>query len=195
MNYYQTTGAYKSKRKSHLVREIVSAIIGLIFGILVMLLIEIPVRAEEISDMPGAVYVNGGVEDDLTWNPYASIEISDEEFKELRWVVALEAQGEGFYGECAVVEAIFNRVLSDVHDWGGNVHGVLSKKGQFSTYKRIGSSKAWAKPGELEDDAISEVIRKGPSILPSMRYVYFDSKGGVNGKDRIKIGGHTFGRE
>lgn len=127
-------------------------------------------------------------------NVYQTIVISDSEFEELRWVVALEAQGEGFVGECAVVEAILNRCLSP-KDWGGSVHGVLSKKGQFSTYKRIGKKSAWAVPGEMEDDAISEVLRNGPSILPSTHYVYFDSKGGVNGRNHIKLGGHTFGEE
>lgn len=127
-------------------------------------------------------------------NPYQTIQISDAEFEELRWVLALEAQGEGLEGEIAVCEAIFNRVLS-ASNWGAGVHGVLSKKGQFSTYRLIGSRKAWAKPGELEDDAISECLRRGPSILPSMKYVYFDSKGGVNGRNKIKLGHHTFSAE
>lgn len=127
-------------------------------------------------------------------NPYQTIQISDAEFEELRWVLALEAQGEGYTGEVACLEAIFNRCLSE-KDWGGTVHGVLSKKGQFATYKYIGSRKAWCVPGEMEDDVISEVLRTGLTVLPSYRYVYFDSRGGVNGKERIKIGGHTFGRE
>ena len=127
-------------------------------------------------------------------NPYQTINITDAEFNELRWVVALEAQGEGFNGEKAVIEAIFNRVLSS-KDWGNSIHEVLAKKGQFATYKYIGSKKAWATPGELEDNAISEVLRTGPSILPSMKYVFFDSKGGVNGRNHIRIGNHTFGAE
>ena len=134
------------------------------------------------------------LEEQETKNPYQTIDISDAEFEELRWVVALEAQGEGFVGEKAVIEAIFNRRLSQ-RDWGQSVHGVLSKKGQFSTYRMIGSKKAWCTPGEMEDDAISEVIRTGPSVLPSMKYVFFDSKGGVNGRNKIKIGHHTFGEE
>lgn len=131
---------------------------------------------------------------EIVENPYQTIQISDAEFEELRWVLALEAQGEGLEGEIAVCEAIFNRVLS-TSNWGAGVHGVLSKKGQFSTYRLIGSRKAWARPGELEDDAISECLRRGPSVLPSMKYVYFDSKGGVNGRNKIKFGHHTFGAE
>ena len=142
----------------------------------------------EVLDAVGAAMVD---------NPYLTIYISDEEFEELRWVLALEAQCEGLRGEIACCEAIFNRVLSKKNDWGqaNGVHGVLSMKGQFSTYKRIGSRKAWAVPGELEDDAISECLRQGCTVLPRMSYVYFDSKGGVNGKNIIKIGNHYFGEE
>lgn len=125
-------------------------------------------------------------------NPYLGITISDEEANELRWVLALEAQGEGFEGEIAVCEVIFNRVLSG--RWGEGIHGVLSKKGQFSTYKYIGSRKAWCTPGQVEDDAISECIRRGPEKLPDMKYVYFDT-GAKNGSRNIKIGHHWFGAE
>ena len=59
----------------------------------------------------------------------------------------------------------------------------------------IGGGKAWAVPSEIEDDAISEVLRTGPSVLPDMKYVYFDSLGGVNGSRKVKIGRHTFGAE
>lgn len=130
---------------------------------------------------------------EIVENPYQTISISDSEYEELRWILALEAQGEGLNGEIAVLETIFNRVLSQ-KNWGGSVHGVLSKRGQFSTYCLIGSSRAWAKPGELEDDAISECLRRGPSILPDMKYVYFDT-GRKNGSRNIKIGHHWFGAE
>jgi hypothetical protein len=146
-------------------------------------------REMEVGIAPGEDLPQGEVVD----NAYMTIPISDEEARELRWVLALEAQGEGLRGEMAVCEAIFNRVLSP--RWPDTVHGVLAQRGQFSTYKRIGSSRAWAVPGEAEDDAISEVLRTGPSILPDMKYVYFDSVGGVNGRRKVKLGKHTFGAE
>lgn len=132
-------------------------------------------------------------------NPYQTIQISDSEYEELRWVIALES-GNSFDDKKAVCETVFNRCLSP-KDWGqrsegGPVHGVLSKKGQFSTYRYIGSGRAWATPGETEDDAISEVLRNGLTVLPSYKYVYFDSLGGVNGSRHIKIrGGNTYGAE
>lgn len=152
------------------------------------------VEAPPIDDLSVVLDAVGAA---MVDNPYLTIHISDEEFEELRWVLALEAQSEGLRGEIACCEAIFNRVLSKKNDWGqaNGVHGVLSMKGQFSTYRRIRSKKAWAVPGELEDDAISECLRQGCTVLPRMSYVYFDSKGGVNGKNIIKIGNHYFGEE
>lgn len=126
-------------------------------------------------------------------NPYQTIPISDAEFEELRWVLALAAQGEGLEGEILCCEVIFNRVLSP-KNWGAGVHGVLSKKGQFTEYKYIGKKSAWAVPGEMEDDAISECLRRGPSRLPDMKYVYFDT-GRKNGSRNIRIGNHWFGAE
>ena len=154
----------------------------------------------EIDTQDGAIDINEAppiedvsvVLDTVDNNPYLGITISDDEAEELRWVLALEAHGEGFEGEIAVCEVIFNRVLSG--RWGEGIHGVLSKKGQFSTYKMIGSKRAWCRPGQTEDDAISECMRRGPQTLPDMKYVYFDT-GAKNGKRNIRIGHHWFGAE
>lgn len=153
-------------------------------------------EALTITEAPPINEVNEVLEK-VDENPYLSIEMSDDEFEELRWVLALEAQGElkkvGLDAEIACCEVIFNRVLSD--KWKNDVHSILSQKGQFATYKYIGSKKAWAVPGELEDDAISECLRQGPKVLPDMKYVFFDSCGGVNGSRHIRLGNHVFGAE
>ena len=129
-------------------------------------------------------------------NPYQQIAAttSESEWRELEWVTALEAGDQGLEGEIRVVEVIFNRILSP-NNWGNTVHEVLAKRGQFSTYRYIGSSKAWKNPGQLESDAITECIALGPHFLPSTKYVYFDSKGGVNGYDTVRYKGHWFSRE
>ena len=209
MEHPELLQAYRSRKKRFKIGHLIASVI--IAGLLICMA-AFASRAEtyqELQDRYGKVEVGiapGEYESnvklieteanqtEMVENPYQTIPISDAEFEELRWTLALEAQGEGLTGEIAVCEAIFNRVLSQ-KNWGGSVHGVLSKKGQFSTYRLIGSRKAWAKPGELEDDAISECLRRGPSVLPSMKYVYFDSKGGVNGRNKVKIGNHTFGAE
>lgn len=123
---------------------------------------------------------------------YGDIVLSDEDAYVLKWVLCLEE--EGFEEECRVCETIFNRVLSDA-DWGNTVGEVLAKKHQFSSYRYIDSKKAWDRPGEVEDDVISEVLRETSMRLPSKRYVYFDAKGGVNGKDHVRYGKTTYGRE
>ena len=208
MEHPELLQAHRSRRKI----DIGYAIASVIIAVLLILIAATTARAEtyqQLQERYSKVEVGIAPPDhestvkiletapnptEMVENPYQTIPISDSEFEELRWVLALEAQGEGLEGEIAVCEAIFNRVLS-TSNWGAGVHGVLSKKGQFSTYRLIGSRKAWARPGELEDDAISECLRRGPSVLPSMKYVFFDSKGGVNGRNRIRIGHHTFGAE
>lgn len=189
--YPMLVKGFKSHRNRRLwVKPIIYILIGFTFA----LVASTAVKADDsvvVGIAPGESEVKIL---NIVDNPYQTIQISESEFEELRWVLALEAQGEGLEGEIACCEAIFNRVLSP-NNWGIGVHGVLSKKGQFSTYRYIGSKKAWAKPGEMEDDAISECLRSGCRILPSMKYVYFDSKGGVNGRNKVKIGHHTFGAE
>lgn len=157
--------------------------------------IEIVERPEE-----AAPEVTEVTNDTKELNPYEEIaaRTTDEEWELLRWIVALEAGDQGLEGEMMVVESIFNRVLSPkwTAPWGGDtISAVLHGKHQYSTLKYVGSSKAWCTPGQLEDDAIAETIRRGPSLLPSTKYVYFDSKGGVNGFDTIRYKGHYFSRE
>ena len=200
MQHPELLQAYKSQRKRFEIGQLSALVI--IAGILICMAAFIA-RAETCLDLqeryrnvevgiaPGEHESNVEIVETAE-NPYQTISISDSEFEELRWVLALEAQGEGFEGEIAVCEVIFNRVLSG--RWGEGIHGVLSKKGQFSTYKMIGSSRAWCKPGQVEDDAISECMRRGPSTLPDMKYVYFDT-GKKNGSRNIKIGHHWFGSE
>lgn len=205
MKHPELLQAYRSKRTIKI--EIGHVIACVIFAVLLIIMAASVSHAgtyQELQEKYGTVQVGIAPPEsneanalnvlEMVENPYQTIPISNSEYEELRWVLALEAQGEGLDGEIACCEAIFNRVLS-TSNWGAGVHGVLSKKGQFSTYRLIGSRKAWARPGELEDNAISECLRRGPSILPSMKYVFFDSKGGINGRNRIKIGHHTFGAE
>lgn len=177
--------AYRSHR-SHK-----SAVIAFIVTFIAIVLLGLSARAE--TRVINNFVTVDDTKTEYVENPYQTIPITDAEFEELRWIIALESKANNFQDKKAVCEVIFNRVLSQ-NDWGNTVHEVVSKKHQFSTYKYIGSKKAWAVPGEMEDDAISEVLRLGPSVLPSMKYVYFDCKGGVNGRKHIKIG-NTYGAE
>lgn len=127
-----------------------------------------------------------------TFNLYEHIamEMTSEEFRLLGLILAMEAQTEPFDGQKAVVEVIFNRVLSP--DFPDTVYDVLSQKGQFTTWKW--RNKPYNTPGESEKKAIAEVIANGNqnAVLPE-GYVFF-SVGKVNGTDFIKIGNHQFSR-
>ena len=159
-------------------------------------IVEKPETAEVVEAAPSLQ-----TEDTINTNPYEELaaRTTDEEWELLRWIIALESGGESFRGQQAVCETIFNRVLSPkwTAPWGGNTIGeVLRGKHQFSTLKWVGSPKAWCTPSQITDDVIAETIRSGPAtVLPSEKYVYFDSKGGVNGYGHTKIGRQTFGAE
>ena len=119
---------------------------------------------------------------------YSSIVISAAEMQELKAIVAAEAQTQSMEGREAVVEVIFNRVLSP--EYPNTVHGVLSQSGQFATWKLRNAS--WVVP-DAATAAIEHVIENGRTVLPDTSYVYFDTRG-VNGRKHIKIGEHYFGR-
>ena len=127
-----------------------------------------------------------------TFNLYEHIamEMTSEEFRLLGLILAMEAQDEPYDGQKAVVEVIFNRVLSP--DFPDTVYGVLSEKGQFSTWGF--RNKPYNVPGESEKKAIDEVIANGNqnTVLPE-GYVFF-SRGKVNGTGFIKIGNHQFSK-
>ena len=119
---------------------------------------------------------------------YSNICISDAEMQELKAIVAAEAQTQSLEGREAVVEVIFNRVLSP--EYPDSVHGVLSQKGQFATWKLRNAS--WVVP-DAATAAIEHVMSEGRTVLPDTSYVYFDTKG-TNGRKHIKIGAHYFGK-
>ena len=141
------------------------------------------VSVETAADAPG--------ETETAQKVYGAITLTDDEKSLLAAILALEADydTEGFDGQKAVVEVVFNRVLSD--KWPNTVKEVIYQKGQFSTVKYL--KKPYNIPGEHEDDAISEVLRETETVLPDIRYVYFDTKG-KNGKDHIRLHHHVFGR-
>lgn len=122
---------------------------------------------------------------------YSAISMTDEEAQLLRSILALEADygTEGHDGQKAVVEVIFNRVLSP--RWPDTVADVIYQRGQFATVKYL--RKPYNRPGEHEDDAISAVLRETETVLPSTDYVYF-SRGKSNGKAFVKLNHHWFSR-
>ena len=120
---------------------------------------------------------------------YSNICISDAEMQELKAIVAAEAQTQSMEGREAVVEVIFNRVLSP--EYPNTVHGVLSQSGQFATWKLRNAE--WVVP-DAATAAIEHVIENGRTVLPDTGYVYFSRGKSEYGTDWIKIQDHWFGR-
>ena len=151
-------------------------------------------KTAEVGIAPGVnIYVPDCDEEPIsdessTQNEYSGISISDTEMEELKRIVAAEAQTQSLEGREAVVEVIFNRVLSP--EWPNTVHGVLSQRGQFATWRM--QYQSWIVP-DAATAAIEYVLEHGRTVLPDTGYVYFDTKG-KNGKGHIRIQDHWFGR-
>ena len=64
---------------------------------------------------------------------YKDIVVSEEDGKLLEAILWAEANNQSFEGQKAVIEVIFNRVLSD--EWPDTIYDVLSQRGQFATWK------------------------------------------------------------
>jgi hypothetical protein len=151
-------------------------------------------KTAEVGIAPGVnIYIPDCDEEPIndessTQNEYSGITISDSEMEELKRIVAAEAQTQSLEGREAVVEVIFNRVLSD--EWPDTVHGVLSQKGQFATWRMRNQS--WVVP-DAAVAAIEYVLENGRTVLPE-GYVYFSRGRSKYGTDWIKLQDHWFGR-
>jgi len=114
---------------------------------------------------------------------YAGVTMTDAEREELAAVVWLEAGNQCARGQQAVVEVVFNRVISP--DFPNTVHKVLHQRGQFSTARNISR----AQVGQAQYDAIDAALY-GPSILP--KDVVFFSTQGENDRVWGRIEDHVF---
>ena len=110
---------------------------------------------------------------------------SEEEYL-LKAIVYAEAGNQSTDGQRAVIEVIFNRMLSE--GFPDHLGEVLSQKWQFATWRYRHKIVPTA-----EQDAALQLVYEETPILPSVDYVFFDTSG-RNGKDHIKIGAHYFGR-
>lgn len=112
------------------------------------------------------------------------IVLSDEDRIVLAQIVYLESGNQSNEGQQAVVEVVFNRVVDPA--FANTVIGVLSQRGQFTTWKSRG--RAPIDPRVLMN--ISIVENGGSYILP-FNTVYF-SRGAQNRRIQCRIGGHVF---
>lgn len=152
--------------------------------------IQIQSETEPETNAPNALETLEPERETFNLYEHIAMEMTSEEMRLLETILALEAQDEPFEGQKAVVEVIFNRVLSP--DFPDTVYDVLSQKGQFETWKW--RNKPYNTPNKTQTDVIAEVIANGNqnTVLPE-GYVFF-CVGKVNGTDFIKIGNHHFSR-
>lgn len=141
---------------------------------------------EAIQDIPKLVLEPEPVPEQIP--RYAGISMSDGEHRELAGIVYLEAANQCAEGQQAVVEVVFNRVISP--DFPNTVHDVLHEgEGtpvpQFSTIGNLGL----AEPSAAQYAAIDAALY-GPSILPED--VVFFSRDGENDRVWGKIQDHVF---
>ncbi len=116
------------------------------------------------------------------WN----ISLTAEEIDLLAKIVWLESCGEPCEGQEAVVEVIFNRMVSDKYP--DTLYDVLSQKNpvQFSSWK----SRDSAKPTEKEYRSIENVLNGNTTILRNDT-LYFSTEPLTSRLD-VRIGGHSF---
>lgn len=115
------------------------------------------------------------------------ITLTPEEKAVLAQIVYKEAGNQSDVGEQAVVEVVLNRMYSP--NWPSSCIGVLSQKGQFSTWRGRNS----ARVTEREYRNIEAVLNGQTNILP-YKTVYF-SRGAQNKRIQTRIEGHVFCNE
>lgn len=179
--------AHRTNRNEHL---LLKAIVGCIIGLAAILVLTNAPHAETVE-----VGIGPGEKESVVTiapNPYQMLidNMTEEDKAVLKRIVWAEANNQSIEGQRAVIEVCLNRMLSS-NDWGqkDGIIGVLSKKGQFATWKSRNKVKSNA-----DQDLALELVYTEEPVLPSVKYVYFDRKG-RNGINKIRIESHWFGAE
>ena len=114
------------------------------------------------------------------------IQLTEEEIDLLAKILWVEARGESELGQEAVVEVIFNRIVSE--EFPDTLYDVLSQKNptQFASWKLRDK----AEPTEKEYASIHAVLEGETSVLKE-ETIYFATKKLTRNLD-VEIGGHYF---
>ena len=114
------------------------------------------------------------------------ITLTPAEIDMLARIVKLEAGNQDDTGQQLVVAVIFNRMVSEKDFGGPTLEGVLSRPGQFSTWKNQSSAVATSK----EYDNIFTVLHGASTpFVTKCNWHFFDALGKWGG---VKIGDHYF---
>lgn len=114
------------------------------------------------------------------------IQLTEEEIDLLAKILWVEARGESELGQEAVVEVIFNRIVSE--EFPDTLYDVLSQKNptQFASWKLRDK----AEPTEKEYASIYAVLEGETSVVKE-ETIYFATKKLTRNLD-VQIGGHYF---
>lgn len=115
---------------------------------------------------------------------YKEISLTDEQYMMVGKMVYAEAGNQPAVGKRAVIEVIFNRVLSE--QWPDTVEDVLTQKGQFTNARSVTEEQALA-----QYEHIDAVLNEEVPILRG-DCVYFATRKNANGSHYIQIGEHYF---
>lgn len=99
-------------------------------------------------------------------------------------LVYLEARGESYLGQKAVVEVILNRVLSN--EFPNTIDGVIYQKNQFSPAEYISTTT----PSQVQYDIVNEVLSEIYPVL-NINVLFFSTKQ-YNDLLYEQIGNHYF---
>jgi N-acetylmuramoyl-L-alanine amidase len=98
----------------------------------------------------------------------------------------LESGNQPIEGQRAVMEVILNRLRLEI--WPDTIYEVLSKPGQFSTWR---SRNKVTKEQIEKMMEVLEIVYKEKNILTDTEYVYFKNSPHKS-EDTINIEGHWF---
>ena len=132
-----------------------------------------------------AEYISDEINPPLS--PYVDLinNLTDYEKYLIYQITFAEAGNQNMEGQRAVIEVIFNRVLSD--KFPDTIEGVLGQKGQFATWKKRDS----VKHNSQQEEALQLVYTEAP--LLESNYLIFSTKKQSYGKNYIKIDDQWFG--
>ena len=131
------------------------------------------------------------IEEEIIVNPYIKLieNLTDYEKELIYKITFLESGNQKAEGQRAVIEVIFNRVLSD--NFPDDVEGVLSQPHQFSTWVKRN------KVRQVDQDRIVNIldlVYNEEPVLPCVDYLYFDGvKHTKYATNYIQIQDHWFG--
>lgn len=137
--------------------------------------------AEKIIEEP--IVIEEEEEISAKTNRYSELEITEEDRELLARIVYLEARGQSFSGQRAVVEVVLNRVLDS--RFPDTVYEVLYAPGQFTPAKSIASTT----PTETQYEVVDCVINETP--ITTENTVYFATSA-LTKNVFAKIGDHYF---